>query len=259
MHVLYKNPGFEYSVDSIMEFLNPENGPFWIDSLFYFYPNLNKQELLSMSFDNRKAYITDKLLSEYRIIKNEMDDKAERYNQYFERYSDQINAALSEAFSIDTYNLFNDLTANICMNPVSPRFLQERYFEVFYKNSEKGALGVSLHEIIHYFWFYVWNTIFKDDYSDYEKPSLKWILSEMVVESIMSDDRLCSINPYYPHEQGGCVYSYFQDMKIDKQNILVTLMNLYRNNSISDYMKKSYEYCQNHEREIRKHIYESGG
>ena len=44
MHVLYKNPGFEYSVDSIMEFLNPEDGPFWIDSLFYFYPNLNKQD-----------------------------------------------------------------------------------------------------------------------------------------------------------------------------------------------------------------------
>ena len=140
MHVLYKNPGFEYSVDSIMEFLNPEDGPFWIDSLFYFYPNLNKQELLTMSFDNRKAYITDKLLSEYRIIKNEMDDKAERYNQYFERYSDQINAALSEAFSIDTYNLFNDLTANICMNPVSPRFLQERYFEVFYKIAKREHL-----------------------------------------------------------------------------------------------------------------------
>lgn len=23
----------------------------------------------------------------------------------------------------------------------------------------------------------------------------------------------------YPHEQGGCVYSYFQDMKIDKGNL----------------------------------------
>ena len=125
---------------------------------------------------------------------------------------------------------------------------------MFYLNSEKGALGVSLHEVIHYFWFYVWNREYGDDYEEYEEPSLKWILSEMVVESIMSDKRLCSINPYYPREQGGCVYSYFQDMEIKGRNIIDTLRDLYDNNSIVQFMQKSHEYCIANEKCIREHI-----
>ena len=61
------------------------------------------------------------------------------------------------------------------MNPICPRFLKERFFDVFYKNSEYGALGMSIHEMIHYVWFYVWNRLFNDSYDEYETPSLKWI------------------------------------------------------------------------------------
>ena len=82
------------------------------------------------------------------------------------------------------------MTANISLNPISPHFLKEQSFNVFYMNSEKGALGLSLHEVIHYFWFYVLNHHFDDSYGEYETPSLKWILSEMVVETIMSDERI---------------------------------------------------------------------
>jgi len=82
-----------------------------------------------------------------------------------------------------------------------------------YFNSERGAIGVVLHEIIHIVWFYVWNKIYGDSFDEYERPSLKWILSEMVVETIKSDERLSSINPYYPRENGGCIYPCFFDMK----------------------------------------------
>ncbi len=73
------------------------------------------------------------------------------------------------------------------MNPIEPRFLREHRFDLFYKNSEKGAIGQCIHEIIHFAWFYVWHEIFQDSWGEYERPSLKWILSEMVVESIMKD------------------------------------------------------------------------
>jgi len=99
------------------------------------------------------------------------------------------------------------------MSPIAPRYLQERYFDVFYLNSEKGAIGSSIHEIIHFVWFYVWNQVFGDSYEEYERPSLKWILSEMAVESIMKDPRLSSINPYFPREEGGCIYPYFFDLR----------------------------------------------
>lgn len=254
MKVTYKEPGFRHSIDSILLFQMDTAKPFWSDTLFYFYPQLSREKLSVCSPEEQVQYMTDNLSEVYRQLKPELDEKAVKYNEYFMKYEHQINDALSDAFDLDARNLFNDLTGFICLNPICPRFLRERYFDVFHKNSEKGALGMSLHEIIHYFWFDVWNRLFHDSYDEYETPSLKWILSEMVVESIMADERLSSINPYFPREHGGCVYGYFQDMVISGQPVLDTLDQLYKGNRITDFMKKAYAFCQEHETDIRSHI-----
>ncbi len=147
----------------------------------------------------------------------------------------------------------------ISMNPVEPRFLKERCYDTFYLNSERGAIGRGIHEIIHFVWFYVWNRLFKDSYDEYERPSLKWILSEMIVESVMKDERLRSINPYFPREQGGCIYPCFFDMTVDGRLILDTMDAMYRSQRITEFMRNSYAYCQEHESEIREHIRKSEG
>ena len=79
----------------------------------------------------------------------------------------------------------------------------------------------------------------------------------MVVESVMKDERLSSINPYFPREHGGCIYPYFFDMVVDGKLILDTLDTMYRSESIENFMRRSYAYCQKHEAEIRKHIEKS--
>ena len=254
MKVTYKNPGFKHSINSILLFQTDAQTPYWSDAVFFFYPQLSKEEFLKRKPDERAKYITDKLVCAYQEILPEIEEKTIDYNEHFLKYEDQINDALSDAFEIDTRDLFTDLTGYIDMNPICPRFLKERYFDVFYKNSARGALGMSIHEMIHYIWFHVWNRFFGDSYDEYETPSLKWILSEMVVESIMSDKRLSSINPYYPREQGGCVYAYFLDMAVDGRLILDTLLDLYKNNRMTDFMQASFDYCQKHENEIRAHI-----
>lgn len=254
MKVTYKNPGLKHSIDSILLFQTDEQTPYWSDAVFFFYPQLSREEFVKCKPERRSEYITDKLACIYQEILPEIEEKTIRYNEHFLEYENQINDALSDAFEIDTRVLFNDLIGYIGMNPICPRFLKKHYFDVFYKNSEKGALGMSMHEMIHYIWFYVWNRFFGDSYDEYETPSLKWILSEMVVESIMSDKRLSSINPYYPREQGGCVYSYFLDMVIDGKFILDTISDLYKENQMIDFMQSSFEYCQKHEKQIRSHI-----
>lgn len=257
MKVQYKNPGFQYSIDSIMLFQTAEQTPYWSDALFYFYPQIQKEAVNKRSPAEQKRNLTAALSAVYNEIKGEIDSKVISYNAHFERHREQIEDALSEAFDMDTRAVFNDLEANITMNPVCPRFLREHRFDVFYKNSEKGALGISIHEIIHYIWFYVWNSHFGDSYDEYETPSLKWILSEMVVESIMSDRRLSSVNPYFPRENGGCVYSYFLDMMIDGAPVLDTLDKMYRNNKMTDFMENAYSYCLKNEAAIRAHINEA--
>ena len=113
---------------------------------------------------------------------------------------------------------------------------------------------MSIHEIIHFVWFDVWHSLFGDSFEEYERPSLKWILSEMAVESVMSDPRLSSINPYFPGESGGCIYPYFFDMEAGGAPILDTLDEMYKNEDIRSFMRDSYAYCLEHEREIRGHI-----
>jgi hypothetical protein len=255
MNLTFRNPGFDHSIDSILLFQTDDQTPYWSDTLLYFYPQIDKAELAKRDLAGRRQYIYDRLSGVYHTeLKRELDQKVADYTAHFARHKEQIEDALSEAFDMDTRSVFNDLVGNITLNPVGPRFLKERSFDIFYKSSERGALGMSLHEIIHFLWFDVWHRHFGDSYAEYETPSLKWSLSEMVVESIMRDPRLSSINPYFPRENGGCVYPYFQDMVIEDRPILDTLDALYRANSMPDFMKLSYAYCLRHEAAIRAHI-----
>lgn len=164
------------------------------------------------------------------------------------------NAQIGWVIGVDCASIFNDIRCNISLNPIEPRFLREHSFDIFYMNSEKGAIGGCIHEIIHFIWFYVWNEVFQDSYDEYEAPSLKWIFSEMVVESIMRDERLSSINPYFPRENGGCIYPYFFTMQTSDGLALDILDKMYREKNIRAFMKDGYEWCKLHENEIRSHI-----
>lgn len=261
MELTFKNPGFLYSLNSIMLFQEDGESNYWSDGLFYFYPELDKTFAQSLEQGKRREYIENVLAKIYQEKQELLEEKVALYQEHWEKYKSQVNEAFSEAFSTDCTRQFNDMVGNITLNPVGPRFLDSRSFDVFYLNSERGALGLSLHEMVHFVWFDVWQKHFKDDKEEYERPHLKWILSEMVVETIMRDSRLSSINPYFPRDwekgQNGCVYDYFYTMRIDGQPILETLARMYQPGHMVDFMEESYGYVKMHEAEIRSHIEES--
>lgn len=255
MNLIYKYPGVKYSVDSILEFQRDEQSSFWSEPLFHFYSDIDRDTFKSFDYKQRMDYLNEFF---YKFsIENEssIHEKITKYNERWKVYKSQITQALEDAFGINMDNIFNDMVGYISFNPISPRYLDNKSFDIFYFNSEKGALGLSLHEIIHFVWFYVWNNHFNDNYEDYETPNLKWILSEMAVEPIMRDYRLKSINPYF--DGGGCVYPYFYTLKIDNKPILDILYEMYKEMSIIDFMEKSYELCLKYESQIRNHISES--
>lgn len=257
MEIVFINPGAEDMIRQIMEFQGEGETAFWSDSLYHFFPQLDRAWADALPFPERKQYIGGVLRRVYGELEDVIDEKAALYSRHWSSCRAQISEALSEAFEVDCGALFNDLRCHVSLNPIGPRFLREHRFDVFYLNSERGAIGVSIHELIHFVWFYVWNDLFGDSYDEYERPSLKWILSEMVVESVMRDPRLSSINPYFPREHGGCVYPYFFDMAVNGSWILDTLDKLYRSQNIREFMKTSYAYCQQHEAEIRAHMEQS--
>lgn len=259
MEITFVNPGRDYMIRRIMEFQTEGESAFWSAPLYHFYPQLDKAYAVSLPFPERKDYMERTLRAVYAELEDAINEKVTGYARQWVACKGQITAALSDAFGVDCGVLFNDLRCNVSMNPIEPRFLEERCFDIFYLNSEKGAIGESIHEIIHFVWFHVWNRLFADSYEEYERPTLKWILSEMVVESVMKDPRLSAINPYFPRAQGGCIYPYFFDMKAGGVPILDTLDEMYRSQDIAEFMKSSYSYCLQHEAEIREHIQRSEG
>lgn len=254
MNVTFHNPGIDYMIQRIMEFQTEEESAFWSEPLYYFYPQLDKAYAISLPFSERRGYFERILRAVYADLEHTINEKVTLYSAHWENCKEQITAALSDAFEIDCASEFDDMHCNISMNPIEPRFLEEQSFDIFYLNSERGAIGEVIHEIIHFVWFRVWNRLFADSYSEYERPSMKWILSEMVVESIMRDARLSSINPYFPRERGGCIYPYFFDMKVEDKLILDTIDEMYKGQDIAAFMKNSYDYCLRYEKEIREHI-----
>lgn len=259
MEITFVNPGADYMIEQIMAFQTEGESAFWSEPLYHFYPQLDEAFAENLPLSERKEYIERIMRSVYAELEDTINDRVARYTRHWNTCKAQITQALSDAFGIDCGNLFQDIRCNVSINPIEPRFLKERCYDTFYLNSERGAIGGGIHEIIHFVWFYVWNQLYGDSYEEYERPSLKWILSEMVVESVMKDERLSSINPYFPREQGGCIYPYFFDMVVSGEPILDTLDGMYRSGGIEDFMRSSYAYCQLHEAEIRDHIRRAEG
>lgn len=248
MELHFCDPGLDYSLDIIMEFQQSDLSGWWKQPLFHFYPQIDRTKFDRLDASSQRLYLRQELQHIYEAAKPEICCKLGLYAAHWQKYKPQIEDAFSEAFQADSRGLFSDMTANITLNPTCPRYLDTHSFDLFYLNSERGALGLSLHEMIHFFWFHTWHQLFQDDFSEYETPSLKWIFSEMAVEPIMRDKRLSDINPYF---EDGCVYEYFYHMKIDGTPILEMLYEMYRQNDMQNFMQKGFLFCQEHESEIR--------
>lgn len=68
MHIKFVNPGFEYMLDSIMEFQKDDSSVFWNDSLFYFFRELDKEYAYSLPAGKRRKYFRQKLCLRYGMI-----------------------------------------------------------------------------------------------------------------------------------------------------------------------------------------------
>lgn len=252
MKLMYKEPGYKYSAESFSEFIKQDG--FWSDSIFHFFPELLKfKGSFGDNMDNNdivnKIMGTVSELHKYR--EKEIKDKVISYQKNWGLHERIVNERFSSIFGFDTNKIFNDLVCNITLNPISPRYLELRVFDVFYMNSDMGALGSALHEIAHYLWFYLWNQKYEDTYEQYESPSLIWILSEAVVEPILNDEEFDKINPYH---KSGNAYSYFYKMIIRGRSLYDYLNEIYKDSSIDEFMDTSYQLMLENEEEIRSQM-----
>lgn len=160
MELHFQNPGFDYMLEQILAFQDEDASPFWSAPLYRFYPQLEPARTLPRPA--RLEAIARELRSVYAAQEQTIHEKTRAYAAHWQRCKPQVTAALSDAFSLDAAGLFNDLQVCLSLNPIEPRCLREHRFDLFYLNSPQGAVGAALHEIIHFFYFYVWNGLFDD-------------------------------------------------------------------------------------------------
>ena len=252
MKLTYRDLGYEYSAQSIAEFIKQDESR--TTSIFHFLPELGKfKGLFSRDTDNRDIVeeIRDTIAELYKLNEQSIRGKVISYQEHWAKHEKLINDRFSSIFQYDISGIFNNLVCNITLNPISPRYLQECVFDVFYLNSDKGSLGSALHEITHYLWFHLWNKKNNDSYEQYESPSLVWILSEAVVEPILNNEDFNKINPYYKGENA---YSCFYNMMIDEKPLYDHLDAMYKSYSIDKFMEESYQFMIENKEEIRSQM-----
>lgn len=226
--------------------------PFWRDQLYIEYPEINKEKAMFLSEKKRMDYLRDELGKIYRGNLEKFHELSLTWQKYWDNHVTNIESALSAAYEIDLGQLLNDCVGYVNLNPVCPRYLDSHTFYVFYKMKPDRVLRTSLHEIMHFLWFYKWQEHFHDNPQEYDIPHLKWIFSEMVQDTMVRDT---PIAPLFDGRESA--YDYFYTMEIAGAPILSTLSECYKNSGLIGLFENGYAYCQKHEDEIRAKIKEA--
>ena len=253
MYLNWQKKDFKEDIDFIMELQKDNIAEFWSASLFKWYPDLDRQYSKSLPEPERMKYIYDKMEKQSKIHAQEISKAISAFDKAWQPVSSKLNDIYSAAFfNNDCSKIFNNMTANVGLNPVCPRNVSDGSFDVFFKQTPDVAISTATHEMTHFIWFYFWRQYFHDNPQEYDAPHLKWLLSEIVVETI---NRNSEIHKLSQNNNKYIAYSYFYDMKINGELLFDTMKRLYMTcKTLQNFMEQSYKYCKENEKELREKI-----
>jgi len=256
MRLTWKQKDFEKDIDFILFHQKDGTPVWWHKKLFEVYPDLDYDYCWNSGIaeEERFNYITEQMKIQAQKRSDDIAKSIYMFEKAWENVSDKLNNAYSNAFDNDCSDILNDMVAEISLNPICPRDIETHTFDICHYFDPQYAITTALHEITHFAWFYFWNKHFNDNPSEYDFPNIKWLLSEIVVETIIRNSDINDLieQPKY------IAYSYFYDMTIKDELIFDTMKKFYLNRKdIYDFMEKSYNFIQSNEPELRKKINEA--
>jgi hypothetical protein len=249
MKLIYRVPTLDEALDTTLWTQEDGQTPYWRDWLYRVYPELEKEKILALPWLEREKVLKKELTKIYNRILPQLTVQAKHWNQIFQSHQIELTQAFSSAFQVDATSILNDMFACPNINPISPRYLDKHSFYMFYRMSDEVMFRTSLHEIIHFFWFYKWHEFFHDLPAEYDTPHLKWIYSEMVTDTFA---RFSELKAFFGDER--TAYDYFYTLDLNGENILITLGKIYQAKGIVGLFGQGFDYLQKHEARIRHHI-----
>lgn len=252
MRLKWKQKNFKDDIDFILFHQKDGTPQWWRKQLFKAYPDLSYEYTQSLPESKRFEYITEQMKIQVKKRKDIIKNSIQMFQKKWDaNIADKLNTTYASAFDNDCVDILNNMTAQVGLNPICPRDIEHHRFDIYHYFEPGYAMSTALHEITHFVWFYFWYKHFKDKRTEYDFPQLKWLLSEIVVETIIRNSQINDLieQPEY------IAYSYFYDMKINNELIFNTMKKLYLGRKdIYDFMEKSFDWIKNNEPELRKKI-----
>ena len=251
MKLNWQQKDFDSDLDFILFHQKDGTPIWWQKQLFQAYPDLDYEYALSLPESNRFEYIAGQMKIQAEKRKSVVDNSINMFSEEWKKIADKLDNAYSSAFDNDCSNILNDMVANVGLNPICPRDIQNHSFYIYHYFDLQYAITTALHEITHFVWFYFWKKHFQDNSTEYDFPNIKWLLSEIVVETIIRNSEINNLikQPQY------IAYSYFYDMTINGELLFDIMKKMYlKRTDIYDFMEKSFNWIKNNESELREKI-----
>lgn len=233
--VNFKIKELDDQIEIINDFLSCKNEMSYIIANYF---DINLDGLLDLSAEKRKKVVSNAVSSKYNENLETIQKAVQKFQVFWNKKQKFINKEIFKIFGRE----FNfTCSAFVNLNPVWPRYLREKAFDVNLNASKDFLLSSCVHEIIHFIWFEIWKENFKDyNEDDFEYPNLVWLCSEIAIEPIFRFSKFIGLSKSNP------AYDYFYTEKIDGETIDEIANRLYmESENIKDFQQKIFKFVSN--------------
>ena len=245
--VKFKVAGIEDIIPSMNYFLNNIKHPDWGNSILSVHPKLKKDLENIKGGIKRKKLIQNYFGNFLNSNKKELKNSEYKFQSEWDKINSKFMPALSEVLEIDWSKKDKFITALVSPNPLCPRYIKERIYEIYFDSRLESMKTTCFHEILHFLYFEKWKQVFpKTKEREFDGPEMVWQLSEMVPKAILSDKRIQRIYEHNPP-----VYAEYREKKINGKSLLKSLDEFYnKRKDFEDFLKKSWIFVNKYKKEI---------
>lgn len=232
----------------IHHFLNPTKGDWdWSNAIYWGHPKL-KNKLENIKNKKKRREIAYRFFTRvFNKEKVKLERKSKICQREWDKINDKVMLVLSEVVEQSWSEKDKKISAGVSLNPICPRYVKQRTFDIFYKDTIRRMKSTAIHEILHFIYFEKWKKVFpKTNEREFDGPHLVWQLSEMVPRIILNDKRVQKVFRYK-----FVSYKEYEKFKLNGRSLLSYLQNFYDNRKdFADFLRKSWRFVKEYEKEI---------
>ena len=239
MDIIFQKTSLDDEISSMVNLLLLGNEHIRVKKYICEYFDLPIEIVSQRDKDALVEIITPVIMTEQVNNANVIDEKIKIIAALWDTNSEKINKIFCNVF--ESPQNTSVIEAFISVNCVCPYDFEKKRIYINYRKSGEEMLEACVHELIHYYWFDKWYKLFSKKY----EQSIVWSFSEIAVDALFFETELKQycVREYPAHK-------HFYEIDYNGQNMMEYFRNLYRDNSIVEFMRLGIEIIQNLDIEI---------